>query len=67
MEITHLNKPSKDSIKQFKSKIAKTFKLLQGQNVDEVIRSLNPLIIGTANYWKPTVAKKIFSKMDHYL
>jgi RNA-directed DNA polymerase len=48
--IIHLNKPSKNSIKQFKSKVAEKFKLLRGQNVDELIKSLNPLIIGTANY-----------------
>ncbi|GAA5818217.1 MAG: group II intron reverse transcriptase/maturase [Methanobrevibacter sp. CfCl-M3] len=65
--IIHLNKPSKASIKQFKSKVAEKFRLLRGQNVDELIKSLNQIITGTANYWKPTVAKKIFSKMDCYL
>ena len=63
----HLSKPSKSSIRQFKVKIAKIFKFSHGQNVDELIKSLNPLIIGTANYWKPSSAKKIFSKMDHYI
>jgi len=63
----HLNKPSKDSIKRFKSKIDVIFKSTNGHNVDELIKRLNPLIIGTANYWKPTAAKKIFSKMDYYI
>ena len=65
--IKHLPKPSKGSVKQFKSKIAERCKMLQGQNVDELIKSLNSLIIGTANYWKVSSAKKIFSKIDHYL
>jgi len=63
----HFVKPSKASIKHFRAKIAERFKLLRGQNADKVIKSLNPLIIGTANYWKPSSAKKIFTKMDHYI
>lgn len=65
--IIHLNKPSKESIKEFKSKVAEIARQCRGQNVDELIKRLNPLIRGTANYWKPTVAKKIFSSMDHYI
>jgi len=63
----HLCKPSKESIKGFKSKVAEICKQLHGQNVDVLINHLNPLIRGTANYWKPTVAKTIFSKMDNYI
>jgi RNA-directed DNA polymerase len=62
-----LIKPSKDSIKSFKVKISERVRLNYGNNVDNLIKSLNPLIIGTANYWKPTVAKKIFSDMDYYI
>jgi len=65
--ITHLSKPSKESIKSFKSKIAEKCKLFRGHNVDKLIENLNPLIIGTANYWKPSAAKVIFSKLDHYI
>jgi RNA-directed DNA polymerase len=60
-------KPSKDSIKNFKLKVSEIFRKSRGHNVDELIKSLNPLIRGTANYWRPTVAKKIFSLMDHYI
>jgi len=28
--------------------------------INELIKRLNPLLSGTANYWKPSVAKKIF-------
>jgi RNA-directed DNA polymerase len=65
--IKHFVRPSKDSVKQFKSKVAEICKLFQGQNVDELIKRLNPLIIGTANYWKVSSAKKTFTQVDHYL
>jgi RNA-directed DNA polymerase len=63
----YLSKPSKDSIRQFKSKVAEICRQMHGQNVDALIKRLNPLIIGTANYWKPSSAKKIFSYLDHYV
>ena len=63
----HLSKPSHNSIKQFKSKVSEICRRHHGHNVDDLIKHLNLLIIGTANYWKPSVAKKIFSKMDHFI
>ena len=63
----HLSKPSKDSIRQFKSKVAEICNQLRGHNADELVKRLNSLIIGTANYWKASSAKKTFSNMDHYL
>ena len=65
--IKHLSKPSKDSIKQFKSKVSEICRQHHGHNVDELIKRLNPLIKGTANYWKLSSAKAIFSKMDNYI
>lgn len=64
---THSPRPSKNSIKEFKSKVAEICRQSYGQNVDSLIKRLNSLIIGTANYWKPSVAKRIFSKMDSYI
>jgi len=32
-----------------------------------LITRLNSLIIGTANYWKPSSAKETFSKMNHFI
>ena len=65
--IKHICKPSKESTKQFKSKVSEIFRGHHGHNVDELIKRLNPLIRGTANYWKPTSAKKTFSNMDNYI
>lgn len=60
-------KPSKKSIKSFKAKVRDRFRLFNGHNVDELIDNLNPLIIGTANFWRHVVSKKTFSNMDYYL
>ena len=60
-------KPSKDSIKKFESKIYGKTKSLHGYSVDYLIDELNPIIQGTANFWKPWVSKKIFGQMDHYI
>jgi len=63
----NLCKPSKESIKRFKSKVTEICKQFHGQSVDALIDRLNPFIRGTANYWKPTNAKKIFSDMDKHI
>ena len=60
-------KPSKKSIKEFKNKIAEIFRTSRGHSVDELIDRLNPLIRGTANYWRTVVSYEIFKKMDHYI
>jgi len=63
----HLSKPSRNSIKQFQSKVSEICRQHHGHNVDELIKRLNSLIIGTANYWKPSSAKKTFAMMDNYI
>lgn len=60
-------KPSKDSIMKFKSKIYDKTKSLHGHSVDYLIDEINPIIVGTANFWKHWVSKDIFSQMDHYI
>ena len=62
-----LIKPSKKSVKTLKNKISDTFKVCTGNNVGELIRKLNPVIIGTANYWNTQVSKEIFGDIDNYL
>ena len=60
-------KPSKESIKKFKEKIKDICILKYGDNVEKLIDRLNPVIIGTANYWRHVESKKIFSSLDHYI
>ncbi|MBC2580742.1 reverse transcriptase [Clostridium sp. DJ247] len=60
-------KPSKDSIKSFKGKISKNTKMLYGKNIKTLINTLNPIIIGTANYWSSVVSKEVYTAMDNYV
>ena len=60
-------KPSKNSINRFVEKIKEICKSSNGSNIGVVINKLNPVIRGTANYWRHVVSKDIFSKMDSYL
>ena len=59
-----LIKPSKDSIKVTKKKISENARQFYGKNVQVLVSTLNPIIIGTANYWSSSVAKEVFSGMD---
>lgn len=61
------SKPSKDSVKKFKMKIDEIIKDCYGNNVEILIYRLNPVIRGTANYWRHVVSKEIFSAMDAYI
>jgi RNA-directed DNA polymerase len=62
-----LCKPSKDSIKKAKLKITETARMLHGNNAQILIDTLNPIIIGTANYWSSVVSSEIFNRMDNHI
>jgi len=62
-----LIKPSKEAVKKCKKKISEATRNLYGTNVEALINKLNPIIIGTANYWSPEVSKKVFSAMDKHI
>lgn len=61
-----LIKPSKESVKTLRAKISEVFDKAKGANAEALIGRLNPIITGTANYWKPSVAKQIFNHTDNY-
>ncbi len=65
-QVSHV-KPSKNSIKRFVEKIKEICKSSNGSNIGVVINKLNPVIRGTANYWRHVIPKDVFSKMDSYL
>lgn len=48
-------------------KIDDICKSCYGNNVGVLIRRLNPVIRGTANYWRHVVSKKVFCAMDDYI
>ena len=57
-------KPSKESIKSAKRKLSDTYKRMNGHNVGELISTVNPILDGIGNYWKPMVASYAFAKVD---
>ena len=65
-EIT-LIKPSKTNIQAFKDTLKEEFKKLRGQNQAVVIKKLNPIIRGWANYHKSVCSKNIYSRLDNWI
>ena len=60
-----ITKPSKDSLKNICTKIRDTIKCYRTAKQDILIRRLNPIITGWANYHRSTAAKQAFSKVDY--
>jgi RNA-directed DNA polymerase len=59
-----LIKPSKKNVKAFLDKVRKVIKDNQTVKQLNLIRMLNPIIRGWANYHKTVVAKKTFKRVD---
>ena len=59
-----LIKPSKESLKRFMVKIRETIEAHKGVKQESLIRLLNPIITGWANYYRYSVSSKTFRKAD---
>ena len=57
--------PSKKKVLDFCKRIGKELKAMNGCEQEAVIRKLNPLLRGFANYYKGVVSKDIFSYISH--
>jgi RNA-directed DNA polymerase len=62
-----LIKPSSKSQKAFRSKISDILSRFRTAPQAVVIRALNPVIRGWANYHRHVVSKDVFGRMDHWL
>ncbi len=62
-----LIKPSKKNAQAFYRKAKEVISNHKTVRQDKLIRLLNPLLRGWANYHSPVVAKAAFSRMDHLL
>jgi RNA-directed DNA polymerase len=62
-----LIKPSRESVQRLKDRVGNTWHALRGQNVPAIVRQLNPVIRGWANYHRIAVASHTFSKLDHWM
>jgi RNA-directed DNA polymerase len=59
--------PSKTSIKALRTKLAAVWKQHIGASVSAVLRALNPVIRGWANYFRIAIASKVFSALDSWM
>jgi RNA-directed DNA polymerase len=62
-----LIKPSKAVIRRIRERLRSELRALRGHSAKAVIRRLNPIIRGWANYYRTQVAAEIFDKLDQYL
>jgi RNA-directed DNA polymerase len=60
-------KPTKDSIKSFKSKLKEVFKKYRTAKTEDLINKLNPIIRGWAYYYRFVNSKRIFSYLDNHI
>ena len=60
-----LIKPSKQKVLDFCTRIGTEIKVLKGVNQEVVIRKLNPILRGFANYYKSVVSKEVFSYISY--
>jgi RNA-directed DNA polymerase len=63
---TH-TKPSLESQKRHRKIIDERLRQMTAGTQEEVIRMLNPVIIGWSNYFRSGVSSKVFSNMDNYV
>jgi RNA-directed DNA polymerase len=64
---TLLITPAKSKVQTLREKIKQRVQSALGQTQEELVRQLNPLLRGWANYFRHAAAKATFSKLDYYV
>lgn len=62
-----LIKPSKKNVKSFLDKVAQVIRENKQIKTELLIKKLNPMIRGWANYHRHVVSKKTFSAVEHHI
>ncbi len=62
-----LIKPSQESVKRFRKRLAADMRSLRGANAAMVARHLNPVVRGWSAYYRSVVSSRVFAGLDHYL
>jgi len=62
-----LIRPSRENVARFRQKLRDTYKRLQGSNAMCLIRVLNPILRGWANYYRGVVSSKVFGCLGGYV
>ena len=61
-------KPEQEKIKTFKRRIKKEFRLSQNRSIEALIKKLNPILKGWANYYRSSYhSQEVFQSMGHYV
>lgn len=59
--------PSKGAVQKFRDRVRQEWKSLRGTSVAAVLKALNPIIRGWANYYRTVVSKATFNKLDKFM
>ena len=59
--------PSKASGAKLRDRLKAEWNALRGNDAETVVRRLNPIIKGWANYFRPQLATKTFHNLDHWM
>jgi RNA-directed DNA polymerase len=59
--------PAKSKVQILRQKISRTIQSALGQTQETLLRQLNPLLRGWANYYRNGAAKRTFSKLEYYV
>jgi RNA-directed DNA polymerase len=62
-----LCRPAKRSVQALRDKLRRCFQSALGLSQEALIRQLNPILRGWANYYRYGAAKRTFIKLDHYV
>jgi len=62
-----LIKPSKASVRRIRTELRQEWRRLVGQPIGTVIRTLNPIIRGQANYFRTQVSSETFASLDNWM
>jgi RNA-directed DNA polymerase len=62
-----LTTPSRDAMTRIRRRNAAELRALRGASPAEVIRIMNPIVKGQANYYRSGASKKAYQALDHHL
>jgi RNA-directed DNA polymerase len=62
-----LIKPSKESVKRLRKRLAADVRSMHGANAAAVVFRLNPVVRGWSAYYRSVVSGRVFTGLDHYV
>jgi RNA-directed DNA polymerase len=62
-----LIQPSRQAVQRVRDRLREEWSQLRGQPIRAVLRRLNPIIRGWANYYRPLVSWRVFQRLDQWM